>query len=98
VRPEIPPATHREGINHLLRKAMEALDVGRNREAVWGPSAEPRLVLEAIAVARELLGDAEHLASCLIKNEVLEGSNTFCSPPLCNRLAGHEGVHLGGDV
>jgi hypothetical protein len=59
--PGVPEDT-REVVNWGLRKAMDELDVARNREAMDGPSAEPTVVLRQIAAARKYLEDAEKWA------------------------------------
>ena len=59
--PGVPEDT-REVVNWGLRKAMDELDIARDREAMDGPSAEPVVVLRQIAAARRYLEDAEKWA------------------------------------
>lgn len=59
----------REVMNWGLRKAMDELDVARNREAMDGPSAEPVVVLRQIAAARKYIEDAEKWAVAEMRSD-----------------------------
>lgn len=59
----------REVLNWLLTRADEEIDKARNREAVWGPSAEAVTVLEQVAAARKYLDQAEAGAVALLRED-----------------------------
>lgn len=59
----------REVLNWFLTRADEEIDKARNREAVWGPSAEAVTVLEQITAARKYLDEAEAGAVALLREE-----------------------------